>query len=53
MRAVEVVILVAVFATAIADGSDAIDFRQFYRAAQDILDGDNPYPGPDAHVVPA
>ena len=42
------VILVAVLVTAIADDSDAIDFRPFYRAAQEILDGDNPYPGPDA-----
>jgi Glycosyltransferase family 87 len=42
--ALPAVALVALFAVSIYDGSDAIDFRQFYRGAEDILDGENPYP---------
>lgn len=36
--------LVTLFALSIHDGSDAIDFRQFYRAAEAILHGEDPYP---------
>ena len=37
-----------VFASAISAGSDAIDFRPFYRAGEDMLAGRNPYPEHDA-----
>jgi hypothetical protein len=40
------VALVTFFSVSIYDGSDAIDFRQFYRGAEDILNGENPYPSP-------
>ncbi|HEU5263227.1 MAG TPA: glycosyltransferase family 87 protein, partial [Gaiellaceae bacterium] len=40
------VVLVALFSVSIYDGSDAIDFRQFYRGAEDILRGEDPYPSP-------
>ena len=36
--------LVALFSVSIYDGSAAIDFHQFYRAAEDLLSGENPYP---------
>ena len=36
--------LVTLFSVSIYDGSEAIDFRPFYNAAQDILNGENPYP---------
>lgn len=35
--------VIALFAAAISDDSVATDLRQFYGAAQAILDGDNPY----------
>ena len=38
------VVLVLVFADALTDGSYAIDFRPLYRAGEDILAGENPYP---------
>ena len=44
--ALPAVALVTLFAVSIYDGSDAIDFRQFYRGAEDILNGENPYPSP-------
>ena len=40
---VPVLVVVTLFATAIADDSIAMDFRQFYAAAQAILDGESPY----------
>jgi hypothetical protein len=44
--ALPAVALVTLFSVSIYDGSDAIDFRQFYRGAEDILNGENPYPSP-------
>lgn len=41
-------VLVLVFAASISDGSYGIDFRQFYRAAEAILAGQDPYPNDDA-----
>ena len=35
------------------DDAVAIDFRQFYAAAEAILHGDNPYPGPTRTAGPA
>ena len=43
-----VLVVCLVFASAISAGSDAIDFRPFYRAAEDMLAGRNPYPEHDA-----
>jgi alpha-1,2-mannosyltransferase len=43
-----IVVLALVFASAIGDDSDAIDFRQYYRAGEAILAGENPYPDEDA-----
>jgi Glycosyltransferase family 87 len=42
------IVVCLVFAGSISAGSDAIDFRPFYRAAEDVLAGRNPYPGSDA-----
>ena len=39
-----VLTIVALFAAAIEDDSVAMDFRQFYHAAEFILSGKNPYP---------
>lgn len=41
-------ILAVVFASSIGDGSAAIDFRPFYRAAEALLAGETPYPAADA-----
>lgn len=41
-------VLVLMFVAAIGDGSYAIDFRQLYGAADDILAGASPYPAADA-----
>lgn len=41
-------VLVSAFVAAIGDGSFAIDFRQFYRAAESTWAGENPYPTEDA-----
>jgi hypothetical protein len=38
------VVLGTLFWVSISNGSDAFDFRQFYRGAEDILSGENPYP---------
>lgn len=43
-----VVVVTLLFASAIGDGSDAIDFRQYYRAGEAVLAGENPYPAADA-----
>jgi hypothetical protein len=42
--ALPAVALITLFSVSIYDGSDAIDFRQFYRGAEDVLNGENPYP---------
>jgi alpha-1,2-mannosyltransferase len=41
--ALPVLTVIALFAAAISDDSIATDLRQFYGAAEAILDGDNPY----------
>jgi hypothetical protein len=41
-------VLILLFAAAIDDGSFAIDFRPFHRAAEAVLAGKDPYPGKDA-----
>ena len=41
------VLVVLVFVSTVGEESAAIDFRQFYRAAEDILAGDDPYPNAD------
>jgi hypothetical protein len=41
-------VLVAMLVATISDGSLAMDFRQFYRAAEAVLAGDDPYPDEDA-----
>ena len=39
--------LVLAFVASIDDGSYAIDFEPFYRAAEAVLAGEDPYPGED------
>jgi alpha-1,2-mannosyltransferase len=46
-----VVVLVGVYVQAIRGGSAAMDFRQFYRGAEAILDGVNPYPVDGASLI--
>lgn len=41
--ALPVLVVVLLFVSALEDGAVAIDFRQFYRAAEMILDGESPY----------
>jgi len=48
---VPVVVLVGVYLQAIHDGNSAMDFRQFYRGAELILDGVNPYPADGASLI--
>lgn len=44
-----VIVVVLLFASAIQDDTVALDFRQFYRAAERILEGQSPYvAGPEA-----
>jgi hypothetical protein len=43
-----VLVLALMFATTIADGTEALDVRPFYRAGEAILDGRDPYPAADA-----
>ena len=45
------VVLVGVYVQAIRGGSAAMDFRQFYRGAEAILDGVNPYPADGASLI--
>jgi len=40
-------VVVVLFETALQDDAVAMDFRQFYRAAEVILQGNSPYGGPD------
>ncbi len=44
-------VLVTLFALSIHDGTYAIDFHQFYRGAEAILDGENPYPSADVPLT--
>jgi hypothetical protein len=46
-----VVVLVALYAQAIHDGTSAMDFGQFYEAAKSILDGASPYPVDGASLI--
>ena len=45
------VVLALVFVSAIGDGSQGMDFRQFYRGAEAILDGVSPYPVDGASLI--
>ena len=46
LGALPMLTIVALFAATIQDGTAAIDFRQFYRAAENIAGGHNPYAPP-------
>jgi alpha-1,2-mannosyltransferase len=46
--ALPILALALMFSSAIAEGTDAIDFRPFYRAGEAVLAGDDPYPAEDA-----
>jgi Glycosyltransferase family 87 len=45
--------VIAVFWSAAADDAIAFDFRPFHRAAEAILRGDTPYPGPNDSLTAA
>jgi glycosyl transferase family 87 len=45
------VVLVLVFVSAVGDGTQGMDFRQFYRGADAILDGANLYPVDGASLI--
>ena len=49
--ALPVLVLALLFASTIEDGSVAIDFRPFHRAADAIVDGEDPYPEDDARLT--
>ena len=45
------VVLAGMYVQSIHDGSAGMDFRQFYRGAESILDGVNPYPPDGASLI--
>lgn len=50
--ALPVVVVVMIFVVAIDDGTVAMDFRQFYGAAEAILRGESPYPPAGEPTLP-
>ena len=50
--AVPVAVVIMVFVVTIVDGTVAMDFRQFYGAADAILRGVSPYPQPGEPLLP-
>ena len=50
--ALPVAVVVMIFVVTIVDGTVAMDFRQFYGAADSILRGVSPYPPPSGPLLP-